>query len=211
MFWESFPKFSVWYWHYDYWKHGCSYFGVRTFLLPLSSSLFSNNLSNDSIILCFQSPPFFHAKAPPVGLWGQEWSYTSTFSYVITPWLYIGINPFSANQLLTTNFSLYNTYKIRHLVMRKWDLIKQSQLLKIKSQILSNLFNEKYGLRLGEFKSTTGTERVKTAIFNNYPQKWSWIVGDHYTEASIPRRIVAAPTGFWPRGRNPWRHNRNPA
>ena len=32
---------------------------------------------------------------------------------------------------------------------------------KIKSQILSNLFNEKYGLRLGEFKNTTGTERVK--------------------------------------------------
>ena len=31
---------------------------------------------------------------------------------------------------------------------------------KIKSQILSNLFNEKYGLRLGEFKNTTGTERV---------------------------------------------------
>ena len=25
----------------------------------------------------------------------------------------------------------------------KWELIKQSQLLKIKSQILSNLFNEK--------------------------------------------------------------------
>ena len=44
--------------------------------------------------------------------------------------------------------------------MRKWELIKQSQLLKIKSQILSNLFNEKYGLRLGEFNNTTGTERV---------------------------------------------------
>ena len=39
-------------------------------------------------------------------------------------------------------------------------MIKQSKLLKIKSQILSNLFNEKYGLRLGEFKNTTGTERV---------------------------------------------------
>ena len=46
-------------------------------------------------------------------------------------------------------------------MMRKWELIKQSQLLNIKSQILSNLFNEKYGLRLGEFKNTTGTERVK--------------------------------------------------
>ena len=70
-------------------------------------------------------------------------------------------NPFSASQLSTPNFSLYNTYKIWHLVMRKWELIKQSQILKIKSQILSNLFNEKYGLRLGEFKNTTGTERVK--------------------------------------------------
>ena len=45
--------------------------------------------------------------------------------------------------------------------MRKWELIKQSQLLKIKSQILSNLFNEKYGLRLGEFNNTTGTESIK--------------------------------------------------
>ena len=71
------------------------------------------------------------------------------------------VNPFSASQLSTTNFSLYNTYKIWHLVMRKWELIKQSKLLKIKSQIISNLFNEKYGLRLGEFKNTTGTERVK--------------------------------------------------
>ena len=48
--------------------------------------------------------------------------------------------------------------------MRKRELIKQSQLLKIKSQILSNLFNEKYGLRLGEFKNTTGTERVKMCV-----------------------------------------------
>ena len=35
---------------------------------------------------------------------------------------------------------------------------------KIKSQILSNLFNEKYRLRLGEFKNTTGTERVKNCF-----------------------------------------------
>ena len=60
-----------------------------------------------------------------------------------------------------TSPSIYNSYKISHFVMRKWELIKQSQLLKIKSQILSNLFNEKYGLRLGEFKNTTGTERGK--------------------------------------------------
>ena len=36
--------------------------------------------------------------------------------------------------------------------------------MKIKSQILSNLFNEKYGLRLVEFKNTTGTERVKSSV-----------------------------------------------
>ena len=40
-------------------------------------------------------------------------------------------------------------------------LIKQNKLLKIKSKTLSNLFNEKYGLKLGEFNNTTGTERVK--------------------------------------------------
>ena len=45
--------------------------------------------------------------------------------------------------------------------MIKWELIKQSKLLKIKKKILSNLFNEKYGLKLGEFNKTTGTERVK--------------------------------------------------
>ena len=44
--------------------------------------------------------------------------------------------------------------------MSKWELIEQSKLLKIKSNILSNLFNEKYGLKLGEFNNTTGTERV---------------------------------------------------
>ena len=39
--------------------------------------------------------------------------------------------------------------------MRKWELIKQSKPLKIlKSKILSNLFNEKYGLKLGEFNNT---------------------------------------------------------
>ena len=44
--------------------------------------------------------------------------------------------------------------------MRKGELIKQSKLLKIKSKILSNLVNKKYGLKLGEFNNTTGTERV---------------------------------------------------
>ena len=42
--------------------------------------------------------------------------------------------------------------------MRKWEVIKHSKLLKIKSKILSNLFNEKYGNKLGEF--------------NNY--NWDW-------------------------------------
>ena len=50
----------------------------------------------------------------------------------------------SPSQLSTANFSLYKTYKIRHLVLRKCGLIKQNKLLKIKSKILSNLFNEKY-------------------------------------------------------------------
>ena len=37
----------------------------------------------------------------------------------------------------------------------------ERKLLNVKSKILSNFFNEKYGLKLGEFNSTTGTERVK--------------------------------------------------
>ena len=32
--------------------------------------------------------------------------------------------------------------------------------MKIISKILSNLFNEKYGLKLGEFNNITETERV---------------------------------------------------
>ena len=69
--------------------------------------------------------------------------------------------------------------------MRKWELIKQSKLLKIKSQILSNLFNEKYGLRLGEFKNTTGTERVnlkETDDYKSLGQKTSRMVGDVFTK-----------------------------
>ena len=55
--------------------------------------------------------------------------------------------------------------------MRKWELVKQSKLLKIKGKILSNLFSEKYGLKLGEFNNTTGTERV------NIHEKiiWFWL------------------------------------
>ena len=37
---------------------------------------------------------------------------------------------------------------------------KLTKVLKIKNEILSNLFNEKYGLKLGELVNTTGTERV---------------------------------------------------
>ena len=48
--------------------------------------------------------------------------------------------------------------------MSKWELIKQSKLLKINNKILSNLFNEKYGLKLGEFNNKTGTERVKMFV-----------------------------------------------
>ena len=33
-----------------------------------------------------------------------------------------------------------------------------------KSKILPNLFNEKYGLKLGEFNNTTGTGRVKLTV-----------------------------------------------
>ena len=45
--------------------------------------------------------------------------------------------------------------------MRKWEMIKHSKLPKIKSKILSNMFSEKDGLKLGEFNNTTGTERVR--------------------------------------------------
>ena len=48
--------------------------------------------------------------------------------------------------------------------MRKWELIKQSKLLKIKGKILSNLISEKYGLKLEERNNKTGTERVKNFI-----------------------------------------------
>ena len=47
--------------------------------------------------------------------------------------------------------------------MRKWELVKQSTLTEIKNEILSNLFNKEYGLKLWEFnRYTTGTERVKS-------------------------------------------------
>ena len=50
------------------------------------------------------------------------------------------LNPFSASQLSTTNFSLYNTYKIWHLVMRNenWSNKANYWRLKVKfSQICS--------------------------------------------------------------------------
>ena len=64
--------------------------------------------------------------------------------------------------------SLHNTYKIRHLVMRKCGLIKQSKLLKMKSKLLSNLFNEKYGLKLENLTiQLHGTERVNISHLHN--------------------------------------------
>ena len=69
-------------------------------------------------------------------------------------------NPIRPSQLSTHNFSLHNKYNVRHLVLRNWELIKESKLLKIKSKILSNLLDEKYGHMLGEFNNITGTERV---------------------------------------------------
>ena len=48
--------------------------------------------------------------------------------------------------------------------MRNGELIKQSKPMKIKSKILSNLFNEKYRHKLGEFNNTFGTERVKKKL-----------------------------------------------
>ena len=60
--------------------------------------------------------------------------------------------------------------------MRNWELIKQSKLLKIKNKILSNLFNEKYGLKLGESNNTTGTERVKDFCFSIYQGSAGWRV-----------------------------------
>ena len=50
--------------------------------------------------------------------------------------------------------------------MRKWELIKQNNLMEFKSKILSNLLNENNGLKLGEVNNTTATERVKMNHYN---------------------------------------------
>ena len=42
--------------------------------------------------------------------------------------------------------------------------------MKIKNKILSNLFNEKYGLKSGELNNTPGTERVTDRVFINRSQ-----------------------------------------
>ena len=61
------------------------------------------------------------------------------------------INSFSPSPLSTSNFSLHNTYKIKHLVIRKWELIKQrklyfslvfSHLLEHKASVLSLHFSQ---------------------------------------------------------------------
>ena len=53
-------------------------------------------------------------------------------------------------------------------------MIKQSKLLKIKSEILSNLFNVKYGLKLGELniiqlglKGLITVQMIKSEILSN--------------------------------------------
>ena len=81
------------------------------------------------------------------------------------------MNPFSPSQLSTPNLSLHSTYKITHLQMRKWETIKKSKLLQIETEILFNLFNQKYGLQLGEFHNTTGTKRVKVWM-PSWPLCW---------------------------------------
>ena len=48
------------------------------------------------------------------------------------------------------------------------DIDQRTKQLKSKSTILSNLFNEKYGLKLGEFQNTTGTERVNSFFKKTY-------------------------------------------
>ena len=72
--------------------------------------------------------------------------------------------PFSPSHLSTPKFSLHNIYKIRPLVIRIWELIKQSILLKIKNKFLSNLYNEKYELKMGGFNNTTETKRVNPGL-----------------------------------------------
>ena len=56
--------------------------------------------------------------------------------------------------------------------MRKCELIKQSKLLKIKKKI-SNLFNEKYELKLEESNNITGTEKVDDPIVAHFTRKIS--------------------------------------
>ena len=50
-------------------------------------------------------------------------------------------------------------------------MIKQSKLLKIKNKILLNALTEKYELKLREFNTTTGTERVKIKLVNTFKMK----------------------------------------
>ena len=69
--------------------------------------------------------------------------------------------------ILLNNFSLHNTYKTGHLVMRNWELIKQSKQLKIKSKILLNLFNEKYGHKFGEFNNWLGLKGLNVEEKSN--------------------------------------------
>ena len=75
-------------------------------------------------------------------------------------------------------------------------MIKQSILLKIKSEILSNLSNEKQGLVFGEINNTTGTDRVKNlyAPVNWRPPPHSLLrarVGDNGGMDALLNKIAA--------------------
>ena len=56
------------------------------------------------------------------------------------------------------------TYSNEKMIIQ---LIKQSKLLKIKSNILSKLFKKKYGLQLGEFNNTHEICIFSSPVNNN--------------------------------------------
>ena len=109
------------------------------------------------------------------------------------PWVKNSFNPFSPRQLSISNFSLHNICKIKQLVMRNCELIKQSKVLKIKIKILINLFNDKSGLKLGEFNNTSGIERVKKMLAMHV----IWVSGVitnqlSYREPAICKQVIVS-------------------
>ena len=55
--------------------------------------------------------------------------------------------------------------------------------MKIKSKILSNFFNENYGLKLGELNNTIGSERVNELFFLIFPLEFT---GARLSRTSFP-------------------------